>query len=166
MHNNNIIIFASDLAGGIGYKGKLPWHVSEDLKKFKEVTDKKALIMGKKTYESMIEAGVVWGNRRPLVITRDYEYEVPEGQRLDPRGVMEILRSEHPIVIIGGLSLFSVAEVWDTVEVCYQTLMHKVYLTDTRLDAQALDYLENHFSREFTQTLKPGVSFIKRKRVK
>ena len=43
------LIWAQDLNGGIGKDGKLPWHISEDLKNFKKLTIDSPIIMGKKT---------------------------------------------------------------------------------------------------------------------
>lgn len=48
-----IIIVAADANGGIGYNGKLPWNVPEDLQRFKEQTQNHAMIMGRKTHESL-----------------------------------------------------------------------------------------------------------------
>lgn len=50
---DKIIIAAIDLDGGIGKDGKIPWHISDDLKRFKEVTVGYPVIMGRKTYESI-----------------------------------------------------------------------------------------------------------------
>ena len=46
-------IVATDLYGGIGKNGKMPWHISSELKHFKEVTLGKPVIMGRKTFESL-----------------------------------------------------------------------------------------------------------------
>lgn len=47
------VIAAVDEDNGIGRNGKLPWHISEDLKRFKELTLGKPIIMGRKTFESL-----------------------------------------------------------------------------------------------------------------
>ena len=47
------LIWAQDEKGGIGKNGKLPWHVSEDLKNFKKITLDSTIIMGRKTWESL-----------------------------------------------------------------------------------------------------------------
>ena len=47
------LIWAQDKNGGIGENGKLPWHVSEDLKNFKKLTMNSTVIMGRKTWESL-----------------------------------------------------------------------------------------------------------------
>ena len=47
------LIWAQDINGGIGVKGKLPWHISEDLKNFKKLTLNSTIIMGRKTWDSL-----------------------------------------------------------------------------------------------------------------
>tara|TARA_B100000945_G_scaffold313720_1_gene310229 strand:+ start:2753 stop:3241 length:489 start_codon:yes stop_codon:yes gene_type:complete len=47
------LIWAQDKKGGIGLNGKLPWHISEDLKKFKELTIESTIVMGRKTWDSL-----------------------------------------------------------------------------------------------------------------
>ena len=47
------LIWAQDQNGGIGKNGKLPWHISEDLKNFKRITLNSTIIMGRKTWESL-----------------------------------------------------------------------------------------------------------------
>lgn len=48
-----IIIVAADTDNGIGYQGKLPWHIPEDLQRFKEQTQHHAMIMGRKTHATL-----------------------------------------------------------------------------------------------------------------
>ena len=47
------LIWAQDKNGGIGKDGKLPWHISEDLKNFKQLTLGCTIIMGRNTWESL-----------------------------------------------------------------------------------------------------------------
>jgi dihydrofolate reductase len=58
----------------IGDKGRLPWHIPEDLKFFKSITLNKCIIMGRKTYESL---GKPLPNRHNVIITRNPNYEAP-----------------------------------------------------------------------------------------
>ena len=62
------IIVATDRQGGIGIENRLPWRLPEDLAHFKRVTSGHAVIMGRKTFESI---GRPLPNRRNIVITRN-----------------------------------------------------------------------------------------------
>ena len=62
---NISMIVATDLYGCIGLKGNLPWHISEDLKKFKKITTNNIVVMGRKTFES---CGYL-DNRTNIVLT-------------------------------------------------------------------------------------------------
>ncbi|MCL4354459.1 dihydrofolate reductase [Patescibacteria group bacterium] len=65
------IIAAIDEKRGIGKNGQLPWHLPEDLKRFKEITSGHTVIMGRKTFESI---GRVLPNRTNIIITRDKDF--------------------------------------------------------------------------------------------
>jgi dihydrofolate reductase len=54
MNNVNIIVAVDD-AGGFGKDGKIPWHFPEDFKRFKEITKDSVCVMGRNTYEDMLE---------------------------------------------------------------------------------------------------------------
>jgi dihydrofolate reductase len=47
------LIWAQDENSGIGKDGKLPWHISADLKNFKKLTSGSTILMGRNTWESL-----------------------------------------------------------------------------------------------------------------
>jgi len=55
----------------IGQDGKLPWHIPDDLKRFKQLTLGHDIIMGRKTFDSL---GRVLPGRRHIVLTRDQNW--------------------------------------------------------------------------------------------
>ncbi|NFN95531.1 dihydrofolate reductase [Clostridium botulinum] len=57
----------------IGNDNKLIWHISEDLKRFKEITSGKTIVMGRKTFESL--PGVL-PNRKHIILTRDKNFKI------------------------------------------------------------------------------------------
>jgi dihydrofolate reductase len=65
------IIVAASTNNVIGAKGKLPWRVSSDLKRFKALTMGKPIVMGRLTYESI---GRPLPGRQNIVITRQADY--------------------------------------------------------------------------------------------
>ena len=58
----------------IGLDGDMPWHIPEDLKHFRRVTMGHAIIMGRKTHESI---GRALPGRQNIVITRNRSAEFP-----------------------------------------------------------------------------------------
>ena len=102
------LIVAVARKGVIGKDGGLPWHVSEDLKHFKKTTSGHAIIMGRKTYDSI---GRPLPKRRNIVVTRQADGEFPGCERaasLDE--AIALARSTDPCpFIIGGASLYEEA---------------------------------------------------------
>ncbi|OUR62753.1 dihydrofolate reductase, partial [Bermanella sp. 47_1433_sub80_T6] len=62
----------------VGINNTLPWHLPEDLKYFKRTTSGKAIIMGRKTYDSI---GRPLPNRTNIVISRNSDFHA-EGVRV------------------------------------------------------------------------------------
>lgn len=68
------IIVAVSENNVIGKGGDLPWRLSADLRRFKAITMGHAMIMGRKTYESI---GRALPGRTTIVLTRESEFEAP-----------------------------------------------------------------------------------------
>ena len=68
----NAIVAISE-NGGIGKDNGLLFHISADLKRFKELTSGHTVIMGRKTLQSL-PGGRGLPNRRNIVITRDIDF--------------------------------------------------------------------------------------------
>ena len=66
-----VLIVARADNGVIGLDGNLPWHLSADLRRFKQLTMGAPMIMGRKTFESL--PGLLSG-RRHIVLTRDQNW--------------------------------------------------------------------------------------------
>jgi len=71
-----IIIAAVARNRVIGDKGRIPWHIREDFAHFKRTTTGHAVIMGRKTFESI---GKPLPGRVNIVLTRNENYTAPEG---------------------------------------------------------------------------------------
>ena len=104
------IVVARAINGVIGRDNKLPWHIPGDLKRFKELTMGSAMIMGRKTFESL--PGILPG-RRHIVLTRDPEWSA-EGVEIahDVEGAIEAA-GDTPISVIGGADIFDIVEPID-----------------------------------------------------
>lgn len=107
----------------IGAGNKLPWHIPEDLKRFKALTAGHPVVMGRKTYESI---GKLLPKRTNIIVTRQKDFAV-EGA-LVAHSVEDALRMarESPgaeeIFIIGGGVIFK--ETLGIVDKLYLTYVH------------------------------------------
>lgn len=63
--------------GAIGNAGGMPWHLSEDLKRFADLTVSHPVIMGRKTWESLGEKYRPLPNRDNIVVSRNPQYKAP-----------------------------------------------------------------------------------------
>lgn len=68
----SIIVAVAGKKRVIGKAGGMPWHIPEELKRFKEITIGHPIIMGRKTHESI---GKVLPERTNIVISRDPVYQ-------------------------------------------------------------------------------------------
>jgi dihydrofolate reductase len=73
---NIVIIAALSIDGVIGANGRIPWHIGDDLKRFKRLTTGYTVIMGRKTYESI---GRPLPGRTNVVLTRNTQFQAPDG---------------------------------------------------------------------------------------
>lgn len=97
----------------VGINNALPWHLPEDLKYFKRTTSGKAIIMGRKTYESI---GRPLPNRTNIVISRNPEFQA-EGIRVvrTLEDAIELAESVNEIngvdevMVIGGAAIYELA---------------------------------------------------------
>ena len=97
------MIVARATNGVIGKDGDLPWHLPADLKRFKALTMGGAMIMGRKTFESL--PGVLPG-RRHIVMTRDEEWGHDKAQVAHSIDEAIALAGDDDIWIIGGAEIF------------------------------------------------------------
>lgn len=107
----SLIVAAAD-NNVIGKDNAMPWHISEDFKHFKEVTMGKPCIMGRKTFESILEQlGKPLPGRTSIVISRSgfshesatvcasLEDAITEAQKL----------TDDEIMVIGGAQIYELA---------------------------------------------------------
>jgi dihydrofolate reductase len=90
--------------GVIGRDNTLPWHLPEDLKRFKRLTMGKPIVMGRKTFESI---GKPLPGRQNIVVTRDANYR-REGVTVvnDAESALRAAGAVPEIMVIGGAELF------------------------------------------------------------
>jgi dihydrofolate reductase len=124
------LIVARARNGVIGRDGALPWHLPADLKRFKALTMGSAMIMGRKTFESL--PGLLPG-RRHIVLTRDRAWH-RDGAEV-AHDVEEALRlaGDERVSVIGGADVFAL----------FLPLAHRVELTEVQADIQGDTVIED-----------------------
>jgi dihydrofolate reductase len=102
------VIVALDEAGTIGRDGGLPWHLPDDLRRFKATTMGHVLLMGRKTFEAI---GRTLPGRRSLVLSRDPAFRAPEGVEVVPDLATALARAAGAarLFVIGGAEVFRAA---------------------------------------------------------
>lgn len=100
------LVVAMDEGGLIGADGGLPWHLPEDLKHFKRTTMGHALLMGRKTFESI---GRPLPGRDNLVLSRDPAFSPPEGVKVvrTPEQALARVRDREALMVMGGAQIYA-----------------------------------------------------------
>jgi dihydrofolate reductase len=90
--------------GVIGRDNTLPWHLPDDLKRFKQLTLGKPIVMGRKTFDSI---GRPLPGRHNIIVTRDPNYH-REGVTVvhDVDAALRAAGAVPEIMVIGGAELF------------------------------------------------------------
>ncbi len=104
----SIIVAVAD-NGVIGRGNDLPWRLSADLQRFKQLTMGHAIIMGRRTYESI---GRPLPGRRMIVVTRQTDYQVEGGEPASSvREACEraAAHGDSEALVIGGAEIFQQA---------------------------------------------------------
>jgi dihydrofolate reductase len=102
------IIVAAGENNAIGKDNKLIWHLSDDLKRFKNLTNGHHIIMGRKTFESFPKP---LPNRTHVVITRQSDYQVPNGVIVvnSLEDAIDAAKNDTRPYIIGGGEIYKQA---------------------------------------------------------
>ena len=98
------LIVARAQNGVIGRDGGLPWHIPADLKRFKALTMGSAMVMGRRTFESL--PGVLPG-RRHIVITRDRSWQADGAEVAHDIDQALRVAGDEPVSVIGGAEIFA-----------------------------------------------------------
>jgi dihydrofolate reductase len=91
----------------IGRDGAIPWHLSEDLQRFKRLTMGHHIIMGRKTWESI---GRLLPGRSHIIVSRRADYRVPGAQVVDSiEAAIAAAADDSEIFVIGGEQIYRLA---------------------------------------------------------
>ena len=136
------LIVAIDSRGGIGKDNTIPWHISEDLKRFKRLTTGHTIIMGRKTWDSLPKKPL--SGRLNIVLSRN---PIKNWVNMDPDSPVYFLLDWGPILkiasewekgkrnpevfIIGGAQIFRQAIDMGIVNRLYLTRVEGDFDCDT-----------------------------------
>jgi len=124
------LVVARAQNGVIGRDGKLPWHISAALKRFKELTMGSVMLMGRKTFESL--PGLLPG-RRHVVLTRDSRWHAEGAQVAHDIEEAMTLAGGEPISVIGGADIFRL----------FQPLADRIELTEVLADVPGDTFIDD-----------------------
>jgi dihydrofolate reductase len=136
------IIIAIAKNGVIGKGGDLPWKLSDDLKHFARVTRNHKVIMGRKTYESIIKRlGHGLPERENIVITSQSDFNAPGCVVFT--SVDEVIKkfsnNEEEVFVIGG------AEIYKQ----FLPKTNKLYITQVSADCEGDTYFHVNTEKDW-----------------
>ena len=130
-----ILIAACDEQYGIGYQGRLPWHLPADLAFFKEKTFAKAVLMGRKTFYSI---GKPLPGRRNIVLSRQ-ALTIPGVEVIKDINDLKDMNLDV-IMVIGG------QQIYEMLLPCAE----KIFLTEVHAKCKADAFFPKFSANEFT----------------
>lgn len=139
MENRELTIIAAvSINNVIGNKNKLIWKLSNDLKRFKNLTTNHSVIMGRKTFESLPNP---LPDRDNIVITRDTNYSKPNIQVCSSiEDAINLTKTDTQPFIIGGGEIYSqTINIVDKIEL---TRVHEEFDGDAYFPEIPLDIFE------------------------
>jgi dihydrofolate reductase len=123
-HGSISLVVAASTNNIIGVAGDLPWHLSDDLKRFKALTLGKPIVMGRKTYESI---GRALPGRQNIVITTQTEFAADGCDVVSsPAAALVAAAEAEEVMIIGGGEIYRL----------FLPLAARIYLTRVKVDLE------------------------------
>jgi dihydrofolate reductase len=104
------LIYARARNGVIGHNNQLPWHLPQDLAHFKRTTQGCAVLMGRKTWDSLPVAFRPLPGRTNLVLTRQTDWQAPGAQVVHSiEQAIRCVAAEATLWVIGGAEIYAQA---------------------------------------------------------
>jgi dihydrofolate reductase len=104
------VVAAVARGGVIGRGGTIPWRLPEDLERFKDLTTGHAVVMGRRTWDSLPERFRPLPGRRNVVVTRNPGWSAEGAERAGSlAAALELVESEPHVFVIGGGQLYAEA---------------------------------------------------------
>jgi len=106
MHKRVTLIAAMGKNHAIGLDGAMPWHLPAELQHFKQATMNKAILMGRKTWQSI---GRPLPGRQNIVISRNPAFSASGAEVVGSLAAAIEIADAGEIMVIGGGQLYSLA---------------------------------------------------------
>jgi dihydrofolate reductase len=158
-HPEIALILARAENGVIGKEGSIPWHISADLRRFKQITMGAPMIMGRKTFDSL--PGLLPG-RRHIVLTRDTTWEEDGAEVVHSvEAAIKIANAPH-VWVIGGAEIYALfAPIADRIEL---TEVHTAPEGDAHVAAFGDGWKETAREGHSAENGSPAFDFVTLKR--
>jgi dihydrofolate reductase len=145
------IIAAVARNGVIGHRSRMPWHLPEDLKRFRRLTLGHAVIMGRRTFESI---GKPLAGRNNIVVTRSPDWSCPGCHAAHSlEGALAAVHESQDAFVIGGAELYALA--LPVARRLYMTEIERDFEGDTHFPAFDRSHWRE-ISREREASVGPG----------
>jgi dihydrofolate reductase len=104
------LVAAVARGGVIGRAGGIPWRLPEDVAHFKSLTTGHAVVMGRRTWDSLPDRFRPLPGRRNVVVTRSDEWRADSAERAGSvDGALALLADEEHVFVIGGAEIYAAA---------------------------------------------------------
>jgi dihydrofolate reductase len=106
-----VSLLAAVARGGvIGRDGTIPWHLPEDMARFRELTTGHAVVMGRRTWDSLPDRFRPLPGRRNVVVTRNPEWSAEGAERAGSlEEALALVADEERVFVIGGAEIYAAA---------------------------------------------------------
>ncbi len=128
MNHPPIALVAMADNGVIGHDNRLPWHLPDDLRRFKALTMGHAILMGRRSFESI---GRALPGRRNLVLTRNPAWRAAGCEVVATPAAALVAAGDSTLFVIGGAEVFTA--FWPQVRRLELTEVHGDIEGNTRL---------------------------------
>jgi dihydrofolate reductase len=142
------MVVATDTRGAIGRENKIPWRLRSDLVKLRKLTLDHTVILGRKTYDSMVAYYNKSGRQMPgkmyIVVTRNADYKpARENARIvhSVQAALDLAKqlNDENIMVIGGGAIFT----------ALLPVADRIYLTEVQTEVEGDSYFPKLDRREW-----------------
>ena len=133
------IITAMAANRAIGLNTRLPWHLPEDLKRFKALTMNHHIVMGRKTYDSI---GKPLPGRDTIIVTRNMDYAVPGCVAVNSLdAALTVSYDDEEVFFVGGANLYRQALL----------IAQRIYLTEIQREFEGDAFFPEFDARQWNE---------------